>query len=130
MEMDKKMGGPFDPSAPHITPKLLSLIAANQPAAVRHFGLDLGLQRARIERVEDVGVHAGLLGRNQVLAVESVRHYDEGQVPELPVGADMRQEIVTTHQLQVANHQAVCAFPQVGERLDSVTSMVDVMEVE
>src|SRR4051794_29228625 len=54
--------------------------AAARRCGARLFGehrLDLGLERLRVERLDDVVVHAGLLRRDDVLGLGFRRHHDE-----------------------------------------------------
>src|SRR5213080_4353203 len=76
---------------------------------VREDRLDLGLQRRRIERLDDVVVHTGLLGCDHVLGLGFRRDHDEGRGGQIGVGTDFLEQVVAGHRLHVpvGNHEPV-----------------------
>jgi hypothetical protein len=68
--------------------------------------LDLGLQRLRVERLDDVIIHAGLARCDHVLGLRLCRHHDEGRLAEFGVGAHLAQQLEAGHRLHVpvGNH--------------------------
>src|SRR5271165_1805950 len=56
-------------------------------------GFDLALQRLRVERLDDVVVHAGLFGSDDVFSLRLGSDHDEGRLRQRRVRTDFLQEL-------------------------------------
>ena len=60
----------------------------------REHRLDLGFQRLRVERLDDVIVDAGALGRDHVVGLGLGRDHDERRAGEIGIAADLLEQVV------------------------------------
>ena len=99
---------------------------------VREDRLDLGLQRRGIERLDDVVVHAGLLGGDHVLGLGFRRDHDERRHGEVGIGADFPQQVVAGHRLHVpvGDHEPVFLAAHLVQRRRTVAGIVDILEAK
>jgi hypothetical protein len=91
-------------------------------------GVDLGLQRCGVERLDDVVVHAGLLGGDHVIGLRFGRDHDEGRQRQPVIGANLAQQLVARHRLHVPirDHEAILLQPHHIERRAAVPGLVDI----
>src|SRR5690348_417441 len=102
-------------------------------APERLFGehrLDLGLQRLRVERLDDVVVDAGFLRRDHIFGLRLRGHHDEGGLGEGRVRTDLLEQLVAGHRLHVPvrDHEAVALPSHLAERRGAVRRVVNVLE--
>ena len=99
---------------------------------VREDRLDLGLQRRRVERLDDVVVHAGLLGGDDVLGLGFGGDHDERRGRQSWVGAHRLEQVEAGHRLHVpvGNDQAIFAFAQFVQCRRSIIGVVDILEAK
>src|SRR5262249_16778919 len=82
---------------PSSSPSIGFACRTNRPrvfALLGEHGLDLGLQRLRVERLDDVVVHAGLLGGDHVLGLRLGGDHDERRLGEPGILADLLEQLV------------------------------------
>src|SRR5437763_1712673 len=94
--------------------------------------IDLGLQRRRVERLDDVVVHAGLLGRDHVLGLGFRRDHDEGRGGEVGIGPHFAQQVITRHRLHVpvGDHEPVLLAAHLVQRRRTVAGIIDILEAK
>src|SRR5436305_1050677 len=82
------------------------------------YRLDLGLERLRVERLDDVVVHASLLCRDDVLGLGFGGHHDEWGLGETGVGTNFLEQLVAGHRLHVpiGNHEPVFLVAHLDQR--------------
>src|ERR1041385_8294253 len=74
-------------AAPTALPSACQSFCADGSSSLGEHCLDLGLERLRVERLDDVVVHAGLLRRDHVLGLRFGGDHDEGRLVQAGIGA-------------------------------------------
>ena len=90
------------------------------------------LQRLRVERLDDVVVDAGLLGRDHVVGLRLGGDHDEAGGVQGGIGADFPQQVEAGHRrhVPVRDDEPIGLLPHLGERGRAVSGVVDVLESE
>jgi len=85
-------------------------------------GLDLGLERLRAERLDDVVVDARRARGDHVLGLRFRRHHDERRLAQVRIGAHLVQQVEAGHRLHVpvGDDEAIAFGVHLAERRGAV----------